>query len=62
MLLLGMAGSALLFSELLRNFNEIRLIQIIQGVAVTQMLLNIVALWKQEARNPRTDLRHTRAA
>ena len=52
MLLLGMAGSALLFSELLRNFNEIKLIQIIQGVAVTQMLLNIAALWKQEARNP----------
>ena len=36
----------------LRNFNEIRLIQVIQGVAVTQLLLNIVALWKQEARNP----------
>ena len=51
MLLFGMGGSALIFSELLRNFNEIRLIQIIQGVAVTQMLLNIAALWKQEARN-----------
>ena len=52
MLLIGMVGSALIFSELLRNFNEIRLIQVIQGVAVTQMLLNIAALWKQEARNP----------
>ncbi|MET0220911.1 MAG: BCD family MFS transporter [Tardiphaga sp.] len=52
MLLLGMAGSALVFSELLRNFNEIKLIQVIQGVAVTQMVLNITALWKQEARNP----------
>ena len=52
MLLIGMAGSALIFSELLRTFDEIRLIQIIQGVAVTQMLLNIAALWKQEARNP----------
>jgi len=52
MLLFGMAGSALIFSELLRNFNEIRLIQVIQGVAVTQLLLNICALWKQEARNP----------
>ena len=29
MLLVGMAGSALIFSELLRNFNEIRLIQVI---------------------------------
>jgi BCD family chlorophyll transporter-like MFS transporter len=52
MLLVGMTGSALIFSELLRTFDEIRLIQIIQGVAVTQMLLNIIALWKQEARNP----------
>ncbi|WP_022721590.1 MFS transporter [Rhodopseudomonas sp. B29] len=52
MLLVGMTGAALIFSELLRNFNEIKLIQVIQGVAVTQMLLNIVALWKQEARNP----------
>ncbi|HYN39669.1 MAG TPA: MFS transporter, partial [Rhodospirillales bacterium] len=52
MLLVGMTGSALIFSELLRDFSEMRLIQVIQGVAVTQMLLNIVALWKQEARNP----------
>lgn len=52
MLLVGMTGSALIFSELLRIFDEIRLIQIIQGVAVTQLLLNISALWKQEARNP----------
>jgi BCD family chlorophyll transporter-like MFS transporter len=52
MLLVGMTGSALVFSELLRNFSEMRLIQVIQGVAVTQLLLNILALWKQEARNP----------
>ena len=52
MLLIGMAGSSLLFSELLRQFSEIKLIQVIQGVAVTQLVLNILALWKQEARNP----------
>ncbi|RJF70596.1 BCD family MFS transporter [Rhodopseudomonas palustris] len=52
MLLVGMTGSALIFSELLRNFSELQLIQVIQGVAVAQLLLNIVALWKQEARNP----------
>lgn len=52
MLLFGMVGSAFLFSQLLANFDEIRLIQVIQGVAVTQLLLNIVALWKQEPRNP----------
>jgi BCD family chlorophyll transporter-like MFS transporter len=52
MLLVGMTGSALIFSYLLKDFSEIKLIQIIQGVAVTQLLLNIAALWKQEARNP----------
>ncbi len=57
-----MAGSALIFSELLRNFNEIRLIQVIQGVAVTQLLLNIAALWKQEARNPSLTSADPRAA
>ena len=62
MLLFGMAGSALIFSELLRNFNEIRLIQVIQGVAVTQLLLNIAALWKQEARNPALTSAGARAA
>ena len=35
MLLVGMVGSALIFGELLRNFSEIRLIQVIQGAAVT---------------------------
>lgn len=52
MLLFGMVGSAFVFSQLLADFNEIRLIQIIQGVAVMQLLLNIAALWKQEARDP----------
>lgn len=52
MLLIGMVGSALIFSELLRTFSEIKMIQVIQGVAVTQFALNVIALWKQEARNP----------
>jgi len=52
MLLVGMAGSALLFGVLLQDFGQIRLIQVIQGSAVLTMLLNGVALWKQEPRNP----------
>jgi len=52
MLMLGMVVSALLFGALLANFSEMRLIQVVQGAAVTQMLLNITALWKQEARDP----------
>jgi BCD family chlorophyll transporter-like MFS transporter len=52
MLMLGMMASALSFGALLANFSEMRLIQVVQGAAVTQMLLNVVALWKQEARDP----------
>jgi BCD family chlorophyll transporter-like MFS transporter len=51
MLLLGMAVSALLFGALLADFSQLRLIKVIQGTAVATMLLNITALWKQEARN-----------
>ena len=52
MLLLGMVGSALLFSLLLEPFSQIRLIQVVQGAAAVTMLLNVVALWKQEQRRP----------
>jgi BCD family chlorophyll transporter-like MFS transporter len=52
MLLLGMMVSALLFGVLLRDFSEIRLIQVVQGSALATMLVNGVALWKQEERNP----------
>lgn len=47
--LLGLLTGSLAFSWLLRDFNEIRLIQIIQGAAVVTVVLNGVALWKQEA-------------
>jgi BCD family chlorophyll transporter-like MFS transporter len=50
MLLAGMAVSALLFGLLLRHFSEVRLIQVVQGAALTTMLLNVAALWKQEPR------------
>jgi BCD family chlorophyll transporter-like MFS transporter len=35
---------------LLRSFDYIKLIKIIQGAALCTMVLNLVALWKQEAR------------
>jgi BCD family chlorophyll transporter-like MFS transporter len=50
MLLVGMIGSALLFGTLLANFTPGRLIQVIQGAAVTTIVLNGIALWKQETR------------
>ena len=56
MLLVGMGLSALVFGVLLSEFTQLKLIKVIQGAAVATMVLNMVALWKQEARDPaRTD-------
>lgn len=52
MLLVGIVGSSLLFGVLLRDFSQVRLIEVVQGAAMVTMLLNMVALWKQEARAP----------
>lgn len=52
MLLLGMVASALVFGSLLSDFTAVQLIQIIQAVAVITVVLNVIAMWKQEARNP----------
>ena len=52
-LLLGMVVSSLGFSWLLANFSGTRLVQVVQGAAVLTMLLNAIALWKQEPRRPR---------
>jgi len=52
MLLLGMVASAIAFGALLAEFSQLRLIKVIQGAAVVTMVLNIIALWKQEARDP----------
>ena len=51
MLLLGMVVSALVFGALLENYTPGRLIQVIQGCAVTTVTLNIIAVWKQETRS-----------
>jgi MFS transporter, BCD family, chlorophyll transporter len=50
MLLLGTVASALVFGSLLAEFSPGRLIQVIQGAAVMTLVLNSVALWKQETR------------
>ena len=52
MLLIGTLFSALLIGAALRNFTPVHLIQVIQGCAVLTMILNVIALWKQEVRNP----------
>ena len=50
-LLAGMMICSIIMGGLLANFTPIRLIQVIQGAAVLTLVLNVVALWKQEARS-----------
>jgi len=52
MFLLGIGISAVIVGALLENFSEVRLVQVIQGTAVATLLLNIVAVWKQESMHP----------
>ncbi|MDG4646921.1 PucC family protein [Roseibacterium sp. SDUM158017] len=54
MFLLGMGGSAIVIGWLLREFTAIELIQVVQGTAVLTVILNVVALWKQERVRPMT--------
>jgi BCD family chlorophyll transporter-like MFS transporter len=51
MLLAGMLVSSLLLGLLLSDFSAFRLIQVVQGAASVTMVLNCVALWRQEVRN-----------
>ncbi|MEY4537157.1 MAG: hypothetical protein RL171_1308, partial [Pseudomonadota bacterium] len=53
MLLFGMVLSGVMFSIFLDPFSPIQLIKVIQGVALITLLLNLFALWKQEARQPK---------
>ncbi|GJD94616.1 BCD family MFS transporter [Methylobacterium iners] len=52
MLLAGMMTSAIVFGLLLADFSAVRLIQVIQGAALVTIILNGLALWKQEPRQP----------
>jgi MFS transporter, BCD family, chlorophyll transporter len=51
MLLVGSFVSALAFGAALVEFSPGRLIQVIQAAAVITIVLNAIALWKQEARS-----------
>lgn len=52
--LIGMAVAALIIGALLRDYSALRLVQVIQGTAVVTLLLNLVALWRQEKVRPMT--------
>ena len=48
MFLLGMGLAALAFGLLLADFTKFKLIQVVQGAAVVTLVLNLVAIWRQE--------------
>ncbi len=48
MFLFGMGISALVIGLLLADFSKLRLIQVVQGSAVLTLILNLVAVWRQE--------------
>ncbi len=52
MLLVGAVSGSLIFSMLLSDFTPEKLVQVVQGSAVVVLVLNAIALWKQEPRNP----------
>lgn len=52
MLLLGMIVSGIALAWLLADFSQLKLVKVIQGSAMVTLLLNVIALWKQEARQP----------
>lgn len=52
MFLVGMGLSAIVIGWLLRDFSGVLLISVVQGCAVVTLVLNVIALWKQERVRP----------
>ncbi|MGZ2259809.1 PucC family protein [Roseobacter sp. A03A-229] len=52
MFLVGMGISAVIMGVLLTDFTALKLIRVVQGAAVVGILLNLIALWKQETVRP----------
>jgi len=50
--LIGMALAAIVIGALLRDFTPLKLVQVVQGTAVVTLILNVIALWKQERVKP----------
>jgi BCD family chlorophyll transporter-like MFS transporter len=54
MFLVGMAISAIIIGYFLIDFSALRLIRVVQSAALATLILNLIALWKQEHVNPMT--------
>ncbi|WGV17478.1 PucC family protein [Fuscovulum ytuae] len=50
--LLGMGVSALAIGWLLQNFDPLTLVKVVQGCGLATLILNLIALWKQERFRP----------
>ncbi len=57
MLLVGLIAGSAMLGGLLSHFSPVRLIQVVQGAAVMVVMLNLLSLWKQEARGARRGAR-----
>ncbi|MEM7569928.1 MAG: PucC family protein [Pseudomonadota bacterium] len=57
MMLIGMMVSAIIFGALLSDYTPGRLIQVIQGAALLTLVINVIAVWKQEPRDRERALR-----
>src|SRR6056297_136949 len=60
--LVGMAFAAIIIGALLRDYSALRLVQVVQGTAVVTLLLNLIALWKQEKVKPMTKAERAEAS
>ena len=52
MFLIGMGISALVIGALLSSYSDLRLVRVVQGAALATLVINIIALWKQERVRP----------
>lgn len=52
MYLMGMGLSALVVGFLLRDFQPLTLVRVVQGCGLATLILNVIALWKQEKVRP----------
>ncbi len=57
MLLVGLIVGSTLLSVLLVNFSPVRLIQVVQGCGALVIFINLISLWKQEARGAKRGAR-----
>ncbi|MFY9209752.1 MAG: MFS transporter [Aestuariivita sp.] len=52
MFLVGMGVSSIIIGTILTNYSDLLLIRVVQGAAVVGVVLNLLALWKQEKVRP----------